>query len=50
MITTLESHQVVMLDLMDHLFAAYRKAADNKVREHIGEIEHRWLRGEDQVN
>ena len=48
LITTLESHQVVMPDLMDHLFAAYRKAADNKFRENIGEIEHRWLRGEDQ--
>ena len=48
LITTLESHQVVMPDLMDHLFAAYRKAADNKFRDHIEEIEHKYLRGEVQ--
>lgn len=38
LITTLESHGVDMPDLMDHLFAAYRKAADNKFREHIEEV------------
>ena len=37
-----------MPDLIDHLFAAYRKAADSKFREHITDIEHKWLRGESQ--
>ena len=50
LITTLESHGVDMPDLMDHLFAAYRKASDNKFREHIEEVEHKWLRGEAQYD
>ena len=48
LITTLSSHGVAMPDLIDHLFAAYRKAADSKFREHITDIEHKWLRGEPQ--
>ena len=38
-ITTLSSHQVKMPDLIDHLFSAYKRAADNQYREHISEIE-----------
>ena len=45
-IATLESHGVTMPDLIEYLFGAYKKAADNKFREHITDIEHKWLRGE----
>ena len=48
LITTLSSHGVIMPDLMDHLFAACRKAADIKFREHMIDIEHKWLRAEVQ--
>jgi hypothetical protein len=49
-ITTLSSHQVKMPDLIDHLFSAYKRAADNQFREHISEIERKWLRGEERYD